>query len=198
MNELVKVAHSLGMEHTVINCDQAIYELAYPIRKNHPDEFSSVILQLGGFHLCHNYMKCITKVIQGSGSEEILSKAEIVHAGTANNIFGDKCDYYQTLRTLGILYEAMVHLRWTAVEEWCILEQKDVNCPNNFNDMLPRLYDAGTLSHNDGFILDEFLVELQSDIIELEKLFKEYICSKSDSPTHILWDAFIEMCQTRL
>lgn len=110
MKNLVKLADAVGMEHTIITADQLVYELAYAIKKQHPEEFSSVILHLGGFHLAHNFMACITKVMRGSGAEEIVVASKVLLEGTANKCFGDKCDYYQTMHALTVLYEVMVSL----------------------------------------------------------------------------------------
>ena len=83
MSNMVQLARAVGMSHTVITADQAIYEIAYAIRQQHPDEFSDVILMLGGFHLIHNYMKAVTKIMRGSGAEDILLAGEVRLEGTA-------------------------------------------------------------------------------------------------------------------
>ena len=53
---LVKTAQAVDMEHTIITCDQTIYEIAYALRQEYHGEFTRVILQLRGFHLCHNFI----------------------------------------------------------------------------------------------------------------------------------------------
>ena len=122
----VNLAEHVGSEFTVISCDQAVFEIAFALREQNPDQLSSVVLQLGGFRLCHNYRKAITKIMGGSEIEDLLVHAGIACVGTAHKIFGEKGDYYQTLYTLRLLYEIMHCLLWEAFEEWCLQEVKDV------------------------------------------------------------------------
>ena len=84
------MAQAIGMEHTIITADQAIYEIAYTIRKQYPEQLSPVILHMGGFHLAHNFMSCITKIIRGSGAEDLLVASGTLLPGTANKCFREK------------------------------------------------------------------------------------------------------------
>ena len=110
MLRLVQTSTKLGNEWTVITCDQATYELARAVREKNKDLFENVILLLGGFHQAHNYMKCIGKIMSCSGAETLLSTAGLCAEGTANKIFGEKADYYQSLHAICILSEAVWRL----------------------------------------------------------------------------------------
>ena len=72
MKRLVSTAHSLGDRRTIIIGDQATYELPVAIRDKHREEFSNVVLLLGGFHQAHNYVKAICKIIRDSGAEDLM------------------------------------------------------------------------------------------------------------------------------
>ena len=118
MTRLVNTSHALRDEWTVITGDQATYELALAIRQNHRDEFSNVVLLLGGFHQAHNYLKAICKIMRDSGGEDIIASAGLCSDGTANKVFGEKADYYQSMHAIRILSEAVWRLYWEAFESW--------------------------------------------------------------------------------
>lgn len=77
MKRLLNTAQALGDRLTIITGDQATYELAVAIRDKHRDEFSNVVLLLGGFHQAHNYVKATCKIIRDSGAEELLVTARL-------------------------------------------------------------------------------------------------------------------------
>ena len=115
---IVKISKILGDKYTIITGDQATYELARTIRDKQPEEFGHVVLLLGGFHLTHNYLKAICKIVRESGVEDILVLSGLCTAGTARKIFGEKADYYQTLHAIRLFSEAMWRLYWEAFESW--------------------------------------------------------------------------------
>jgi hypothetical protein len=102
---MVKLANQVGMQCTLITCDQTINEIAYAIRQQPPDTIDTVNLILRGFPLCHNVTKGVTKLMRGSGCEEIIVAAGVCLPGTVKKVLGDKCDYYQTMSAL--LYELL-------------------------------------------------------------------------------------------
>ncbi len=69
---LVKIAEALGDKWTTITGDQVTYELAMTIIDKFPDQLANVILHLEGFHLAHNYLKAICKIMQESGAEDLI------------------------------------------------------------------------------------------------------------------------------
>ena len=70
--------------------------MARAVREKNKDLFENVILLLGGFQ-AHNYMKCIGMIMSCSGAEIILSTTGLCAERSANKIFGEKADYYQSL-----------------------------------------------------------------------------------------------------
>lgn len=189
MTNLVHVAQAIGMEHTIITADQAIYEIAYTIRKQYPEQFSSVILHMGGFHLAHNFMSCITKIMRGSGAVDLLVASGTLLPGTANKCFGEKCDYYQTIHALTVLYEVMVSLRWEAFENWCIKENKDVSCLQELNDKAGDTCKTTSMSDVE---CNQFK-ELRLNFNNLQDLLIQFSDTHSCFPTQKVWETFIEM-----
>jgi len=90
MLRLVRLSRALGHEWTIITGDQATYELATVLRQKHNDIFGKVVLMLGGFHLAHNFVKGIGKIILGSGAEEIIVAAGLCSEGTAKKMLGEE------------------------------------------------------------------------------------------------------------
>ena len=60
----------------------------------------------------YNYVKAICKIIRDSDAEDLLVTAGLCLKGTANKMFGDKADYYQTMHAIRILSEAMWRMYW--------------------------------------------------------------------------------------
>ena len=87
----------LGDQWTVITGDQASYEAAVAIRDKYKDEFSNVVLLLGGFYQAHNYVKAICEITSLSDAEDIFVAAG--QEGTANKIFflGGELTNYQIM-----------------------------------------------------------------------------------------------------
>ena len=85
MKRLVATSVALGDAYTIITGDQATYETATAIRDKCPDEFSNVVLLLGGFHQAHNFLKAICKIMREAGAENLLVAAGHCEEGTAKN-----------------------------------------------------------------------------------------------------------------
>ena len=66
-----------------------------------------MVLLLSEFQQAHNYMKAIMKLMNESGTEQLIATAGLCSEETARKIFGEKGNYYQTLHALWILSEAM-------------------------------------------------------------------------------------------
>ena len=118
MARLVKISHALGDTWTVITGGQATYELALTIRDKHKDEFSKVVMPLGGFHQAHNYVKAICKIMRDSGAEDCLVSAGLCLEATAKKMFEEKAAYYQSMHPIGMLSEALWRLLWETFETW--------------------------------------------------------------------------------
>ena len=63
MIRLVNLTYALGHEYTIIAGDPATFELAYVVREKSKQLFDKVVLLLGGFHLAHNCLKAVCKIV---------------------------------------------------------------------------------------------------------------------------------------
>ena len=78
----MKGSEKLGLKHTVVTQDQAMYEIGYTLRKENPEDFPNLILRLGGFHLLMNYLGSVGKFMTGSGLKDILAQSKVMLEGT--------------------------------------------------------------------------------------------------------------------
>ncbi len=115
-------------------CDLAVYEIAYALRKEYPDEFSN----LGGFYLCHNFIHAIHRIMRGSGAENMLTAGGVCLEGTSQKLFGEGGQYYQSLHAMIILSEVVSNMHWEAFEEWCISEHKDTSCMSEMTTYMEK------------------------------------------------------------
>ena len=93
----MSVANKVGQEHAIVTCIQAIYEIALGLRKKNPSKYEHLIPRMGGFHIASNFLGAIGYLMWSSGSEDILSEAEVCLARTAKKIMYGK-DYYLMVR----------------------------------------------------------------------------------------------------
>ena len=71
----------------LITGDQPVYELLLNIKNKYPDKYSNVVVRIGGFHVCVNFMGAIGYLMKGSGIEEILTESGVCKRGTAEEVF---------------------------------------------------------------------------------------------------------------
>lgn len=188
MDRLVKISKSLGDKYTVITGDQATYELARTIRDKHPEQFGNVVLLLGGFHLAHNYLKAICKIVRESGAEDILVLSGLCTAGTARKMFGEKAEYYQTLHAIRLLSEVMWRLYWDAFETWAseqVTSQWSVDIQTTLTNLLKN--------QGDKTILQLEIEKARPHIQLLEEQLDTFEQSLDESPTAVFWLTFIQM-----
>ena len=53
---MLQMTHALGQTTAVLTVDLAIYIKAKLIQWNFPQVFDKLIIRLGGFHICLNYI----------------------------------------------------------------------------------------------------------------------------------------------
>lgn len=188
MNRIVKISKTLGDKYMVITGDQATYELARTIRDKHSAQFGNVVLLLGGFHLAHNYLKAICKIIRQSGAEDIVVTAGLCTAGTARKMFGEQGEYYQSLHAIRLLSEAMWSLYWEAFEEWAA-EQ----VPNHRSVAIEIVLRNILRNQGDKITLQLEIEKVRPHLEALEQQMETFEQSIHESPTAVFWLTFLQM-----
>ena len=62
----------MGQADTVITFNLAIFSKAKKIQWRFPDEFSNVLVRMGGFHIALNFLSLLGKKFANSGLDDLL------------------------------------------------------------------------------------------------------------------------------
>ncbi|MES9880282.1 MAG: hypothetical protein ABW185_05305 [Sedimenticola sp.] len=190
----IKASSKLGMNHTVVTQDEAVYEISYTLRKNKPEDFPNLILRLGGFHLLMNYIGAIGKIMSGSGLKDMLVASEIVHEGTANKILAGR-GYYQSVNAHMRAYEAMLYMWWSAFEDFCLANELQMSCFDEFNDRVNELDDNINGENKDAITA---LSDIKHFLEQTRPVIDKFNDSRSKYKLHQFWLNYIAMIETLL
>ena len=106
MSRIQELTNKLGQDYSVITFDQAIYKTAKEIQWKRPDEFDSMVIRLGGFHILMNYLGTIGKMVAGSGVAELLIDSGLYSEATTTSILKGK-QYNRGVRAHKLMLEAL-------------------------------------------------------------------------------------------
>ena len=98
LKKSVQMAVQLGLADTVVVLDQAIYAKALDVVWKQPEEFKSVVLRMGSFHIACVFLAVIGKRFGDSGLRDLLIESRIVGSGSVNGVLQGK-HYNRALRT---------------------------------------------------------------------------------------------------
>ena len=178
----------------MVTQDQAIYEISYTLRKENPDNFTSLILRLGGFHLLMNYLGAVGKFMFGSGLSDILVQNKVMLEGTVNKVLSGK-GYYQAIYVHTRMHEAMIAMCWYAFEDLCIKKGCDLSVFTSLCDCLSNLERAVKLDK--GECLSN-VNEIRKCSAQMKSLIDEFEQSRSKYKTDTFWLNYVELIQTVL
>jgi len=119
------ISRAVGQAHTVITADQPLYSKAKELVWANPEEFSSVILMMGGLHVCFNFIHAIGQHMENSGLEDVWLEAGVFGPNTVNTVMEGKA-YYRAVRGHLLTYEALWRLKWRYFEVWLSENHKDI------------------------------------------------------------------------
>lgn len=80
----------LGNQYSVIMFDLAIYVKAKEIQQRNHNEFSNIVIRLGGFHIALNYLAVLGKCFQDSGIEDLLIESGLYGPSSASALLYGK------------------------------------------------------------------------------------------------------------
>lgn len=92
------MATQLGLTDTVVVLDQAIYAKALEVMWKHTEEFASVVLRMGSFHIACVFLTVIGKRFGDGGLRDLLLESTLVGSGSLNGVVEGK-HYNRALRT---------------------------------------------------------------------------------------------------
>eukprot|EP00117_Sycon_ciliatum_P049998 scpid66835/ scgid35355/ len=78
------MAQQANLPFTMVVLDQAIYAKALDIVLQRPEEFRTVILRMGGFHITMTLLSVIGKRFMDAGLLDLLVEAQVAGSATAS------------------------------------------------------------------------------------------------------------------
>ena len=103
LQEAKRLTNERGQKKVVFTCDQQLYKVAADVKWAYPNDFSDVILRLGGMHMLMSSVGAIGSLMAGSGLSEILSST---FAGVSKMLTGKK--FTQNVRAMRLVSEELL------------------------------------------------------------------------------------------
>ena len=98
------MATKLGLTDIVVVLDQAIYAKALEVVWKKQQEFSSVVLRMGSFHITCVFLSVIGKRFGDSGLGDLLLESTLVGSGSLKGVLEGK-HYNRAVRTHKVVTE---------------------------------------------------------------------------------------------
>jgi hypothetical protein len=86
----MKITEKLCQKYTLLTMDLAAAKIALDIVWSDPDKYSSVIVNLGPFHVMCSFVGAIGKWMTGSGFEEMLIDSGLGASGSIAKVIDGK------------------------------------------------------------------------------------------------------------
>ena len=181
----IAVADELKQESVVIVCDQAIYSKAQEIVCKHRDQFSRVVLRMGGFDIALTFLAVIGKRFGDAGLSDIMVESGIVGTAAVNSVIAGK-QYNRSVLSHKIVLEALNRILWREFEGW-LVEQPDMEdiVTENLTSSLASFRQANFTSE-----CFRIMTELPTFKSLLEK--SRQFCSSLESPTAKFWLSYTQ------
>ena len=103
LHEAKRMTNKRGQKSVVFTCDQQLYKVFVEVTWAYPNEFSDVIVCLGGMHKLMSFVGAIGTLMQGSGLSEVLSTT---FAGVTKMLSGKK--FPQNVRAMRLVVEELL------------------------------------------------------------------------------------------
>ena len=101
--EAGRLTSETGQEFTIFTCDQQLYRISLQVIWAYPEQFSNVILRLGGMHMLMSFVGAVGSLMSESGLSEIMNAA---FSGVAKMLNGKK--FPQNVRALRLVVEELL------------------------------------------------------------------------------------------
>ena len=103
LQEAKRLTNERGQKKMVFTCDQQLYKVAVDVKWSYPNDFSDVILRLGGMHMLISFVGAVGSIMAGSGLSEILSST---FAGVSKMLTDKK--FPQNVRAMRLVSEELL------------------------------------------------------------------------------------------
>lgn len=106
-NEMGK---TIGQHGFPFICDEKVYCMARYIQFLRPQEFSNLVVLMGGFHITKNVLQICAKYMKGSGIDHIFIEGESLTPNVTEQILNGS-HYYRSSEAFFVLGEALQRLQ---------------------------------------------------------------------------------------
>ena len=107
LKKSVEMATQLCLDDTVVVLDQAIYAKALEVVWKKKEEFRSIVLRMGSFHITCVFLSVIGKRFGDSGLRDLLLESRLVASGSLNGVLGGK-HYNRAIRTHKVIFSSLL------------------------------------------------------------------------------------------
>ena len=101
--EANRLTTEAGQEFNIFTCDQQLYRLSLQVIWAYPEQFSNVVLRLGGMHMLMSFVGAVGSLMEESGQVEVMNAG---FSGVAKMLNGKK--FPQNVRALRIIVEELL------------------------------------------------------------------------------------------
>ena len=101
--EANRLTSEAGQEFTIFTCDQQLYRVSLQVIWAYPEQFSHVVLRLGGMHMLMSFIGAVGSLMEESGLVEVMNTG---FSGVAKMLNGKK--FPQHVRALRIIVEELL------------------------------------------------------------------------------------------
>ena len=189
------MSKQLGQQSSIQTMDQQLYAIAQQVKWAFPQEFSSNVVRLGGFHTLSCFISAIGKLWSDGGLIDLLSDSGVYANNTALEMMAGK-QFKRATRGLTLAYEALSQILLSSFFSWCEHNGRVVNL-----EIWNQLIDTqlALKAKNKRLVLNavgelERLVE--QHLTPLLKEFMEWGCN--ESPTFQYWKSFLDAVEILL
>ena len=144
---------------------------AKQIQCRFPDEFSDVVIRLGGFHIALNFLSLIGETYLNSGLDDVFIESGVYAAGTTSALMKGK-SYNRGVRAHKLAMEAFFRLMWMSFVQWYNGCRAEVQIEEE--DLLQKLADGINVVEQKGHVSQKVHLQLQHELSELTTLFEVF------------------------
>ena len=164
------ISTTLGQEDTVITFDLLIYMKAKQIQFRFPDEFSDVVIRLGGFHIALNFLSLVGKKYLNSGLDDLFIESGVYAADTTSALMKGK-SYNRGVQAHKLAMEAFFWLMWMSFVQWYNVCHAEVQIEEE--DLLQKIADGISVVEQKGDVSQK-VQQLQEELGELATLLEVF------------------------
>ncbi|CAH3175616.1 unnamed protein product [Porites evermanni] len=189
-----KISAAMGQADAVVTFDLAIYSKAKEIQWRFPNEFSNVVVRMGGFHVVLNFLSLLGKKFADSGLDDLLIESGVYAAGSTSALMKGK-SYNRGIRAHKLCLEVFFRLMWDAFILW--YESRDEKIPEE--PVLHKIVDCVRAVESDKESARESVRKITTDLTEITDLFAIFKSENQErSNLFAFWDEYCSMVTTLL